>query len=261
MDCILLKQYVFSKCLNIFIGTLFFGHTNERKSVADPGFDVQRLTQHFIYNNKALASNSMFAMFNVFNITSWLTIGIFAIFMISVMTLYGEKFNFSMLVWSMTSIGQAYSAQSFDIRLFNKNLKLSKYLLIFSISFFGGFFYWYFTGILLSFLAVPSKDPPMRSLDDLLTKTDFKLHVGENWFQATTINKWANQNQRNMEAYKKFVVPNFVTIGLEDMAKLISQDENPNQALILDAKEFDQLGQYFCSTFTLYYSTLYFLFL
>ena len=210
--------------------------------VTDPGFGIQTLSKHFIYNKSTMGSGSLLVMFEVFNGISWLTIFASVAVMTFLSILFYNSQNFEALIWSFSTIAKALFAQSFDTTNMKKELKNSKHFLIFSTSFFGGFIFWYYTGILTSFLAVPSKESPIKSLDDLLDKTDFKLHLGQNWASGTQVHQWAKKDKKNEEAYNKFVIPNFVTVSTKEIVKFISQDTSPNQALILSAWEFDLLG-------------------
>ena len=203
--------------------------------VADPGFGIQTLSKHFIYNKSTMGSGSLLVMFEVFNEISWLTIFVSVAVMTVITILFYNKLNFETLIWSFSTIAKALSAQSFDTINMKKELQVSKHFLVFFISLFGGFIFWYYTGILISFLAVPSKESPIKSLDDLLSQTDFKLHLGQNWASGSQVYRWAKKHKKNEEAYNKFVVPNFVTVSTQEIVKFISEDTSPNQALILNA--------------------------
>ena len=215
--------------------------------MVDPGYGIDREILHFIYNKNAKSSNSIWAMFQVFNNTSWIIIGLSGFVMALIAFVFGKDRNFQTLLWSFCTIGKAFCGQSFDIDILKQKQIGSKYLLIFSISLIGVFIYWYFTGLLISFLTVPSQETPLRILDDLLTKTDFRILVKESWASTSFIQKWAKNDSRKFETYQKFVAAHFIDSQLKmsstEVAKMISEDPDPNQVMLYPGSVFDQLGK------------------
>ena len=209
--------------------------------VTDPGFGM-RITRHnTVYSRRALGSQkSWFAMFEVFNTLSWVTVGITYGFLTVIVVSFCQNFSISTLGWSFITIGKTYFGNPFDTEKLNKNLKNSKYFIIFSITIMGTMIYWHFTGLLISLLAVPSATFPLKSLNELSSKQKFKLISGKSWSAASTLLEWSGNNAKTKSAYENFVVPNyFITLKeLQGAAQRISQEKDPNQALLLSLTDF-----------------------
>ena len=75
----------------------------------------------------------------------------------------------------------------------------------------GTFMFWCFTGILTSLIAVQIKEPPLKSLNDLHTKSsNFKLLAFGGGATHATILRWANLSGRNYQSYENFIEPHLI---------------------------------------------------
>ena len=227
--------------------------------MADAGFGLKMSHNHFFFDrNKAMKSSSYFAILQVFTDITWLVMGsTFATLCLSFL-LFGKNTNFEMLISSFGALGKAFCAQSFDdSNSWNKNLKISKYILIFSVSLLGGFIYWYFTGLLVSFLTAPTSQPPITALNDLLAMSEFKLYIVKDWTQVTLVREWADRDPLNQQAYRSFVAPYIMNSSkdIHEVSKSMIYESDPNQAIMMSLDDFRKYCKYWpASCYTLYYS-------
>ena len=130
--------------------------TKERISVVDPGFAISKTETFYFFSKKAIVSTSWYAMLTVFDSGSWLLIALsFTILSMILTASFGiQNFNFQSFAWSFALLTKAYFGASLDTDFIFKMTKgkHSKYFMIWSISFLGGFNFWYFTGVLISLL-------------------------------------------------------------------------------------------------------------
>jgi hypothetical protein len=91
----------------------------------------------------------------------------------------------------------------------------------------GAFMFWCFTGILTSLIAIQIKEPPLKTLDDLNSKSNFKILLTKgSTFQR--VEEWANKNPENWKSFKRSIIslPTITKKHFQEAAK------NPNVALI-----------------------------
>ena len=147
---------------------------------------MRRDKPYFIYSQKSATSSksAWYAMFEVFSSESWLAITSFYVLLILIAMPFETNFSLYDFSWALISIGKAFFGKSLDTRIFKENLKFSKYLLIFNITLTGSLIFLHFTGLLISFLAAPTTSFPIKSLNDLLSKNEFRL-IFWSWRKAT----------------------------------------------------------------------------
>ena len=91
----------------------------------------------------------------------------------------------------------------------------------------GAFMFWCFTGILTSLIAIQIKEPSLKTLDDLNSKSNFKILLTKgSTFQR--VEEWANKKPENWKSFERSI------ISLSTITKIHYQEaaKNPNVALI-----------------------------
>ena len=93
----------------------------------------------------------------------------------------------------------------------------------------GTFMFWCFTGILTSLIAIQIEEPPLKTLDDLNSKSNFKIWLTKgSTFQR--VEEWANQTQKpeNRKSFERSIIslPAITKKHYQEVAK------NPYVALI-----------------------------
>ena len=90
----------------------------------------------------------------------------------------------------------------------------------------GTFMFWCFTGILTSLIAIQIEEPPLKSLNDLPSKSNFKLLTYGGGSTDKKMIKWAEETEnlksyeRSIKAISGFTKEHFV------------EAKNPNVAII-----------------------------
>ena len=89
--------------------------------------------------------------------------------------------------------------------------------------------FWCFTGILTSLIAIQIEEPPLKTLDDLNSKSNFKIWLTKgSTFQR--VEEWANQTQKpeNRKSFERSIIslPTITKKHYQEVAK------NPNVAVI-----------------------------
>ena len=67
--------------------------------------------------------------------------------------------------------------------------------------------FWCFTGVLTSIIVVLIEETPLKSLNDLHSKLNFKLYHYGGASDGTLLLKWANKSVGNMKSYEEFIKP------------------------------------------------------
>ena len=109
----------------------------------------------------------------------------------------------------------------------DKNHVKSKSILILCLSMNGAFMFWCFTGILTSLIAIQIEEPPLKTLDDLNSKSNFKILLTKgSTFQR--VEEWANKKPENWKSFERSIIslPTITKKHYQEAAK------NPNVALI-----------------------------
>ena len=185
-----IRQIIDKEIDMIAIGTMT--QNLDRISVCTPGFGLAKAKRYFYFSRKAYEITSPWAIFEVFNGNSWTFIGLTFVFMVVILS------SGSNIIKSFASVMKAFVGDSFNQDLFlQNNFKRSKSIQIFVISLFGSFIFWCFTGILISLLAVPVQQAPLKSYDDILTKSkNFKLVTVAHGSTDTALKNWIGNDPR-----------------------------------------------------------------
>ena len=216
----------------------------ERLQVVDAGFGFDQTRIEFFFSRTSSESISWWAWITVFEAKSWILIGIsFVVLSLILSVSFERKMNLRSFTWSIVAVTKAYLAQSVDTN-FMKKQKPSKHLMIWSISFLGGFLFWYFIGVLISLMTVPSKIQSIESLDDLHKMKNFKLATYGNGFIATYTDNWAKKNKKNEDIHRKFIAPYVLqSIDHETMNEAIKrllENNSPQEAFLTTTSLFDR---------------------
>ena len=104
----------------------------------------------------------------------------------------------------------------------------SKSILILCLSMNGTFMFWCFTGILTSLIAIQIEEPPLKSLNDLQSKSNFKLLTFGGGSTDKRMKKWAEETE-NLKSYERSIeaISGFTKEHFEEA-------KNPNVAIILE---------------------------
>ena len=135
-------------------------------------------------------------------------------------------------------------AYSYKVKTFfyliiqTKTHVMSKSILVLCLSMIGTFMFWCFTGVLTSLIAIQIEDPPLQSLDDINSMTDLKLILNGNGSTHSNVFEWANQDERNMMSYKKFIEP-YRLMGFTRTS--FKEAKHPNVAIMLEDFSINQL--------------------
>ena len=92
----------------------------------------------------------------------------------------------------------------------------------------GTFMFWCFTGILTSLIAIQIEEPPLKSLNDLQSKSNFKLLTFGGGSTDKRMRKWAEETE-NLKSYERSInaISGFTKEHFEEA-------KNPNVAIILE---------------------------
>ena len=92
----------------------------------------------------------------------------------------------------------------------------------------GTFMFWCFTGILTSLIAIQIEEPPLKSLNDLPSKSNFKLLTYGGGSTDKKMIKWAEETE-NLKSYERSIkaISGFTEEHFEEA-------KNPNVAIILE---------------------------
>ena len=92
----------------------------------------------------------------------------------------------------------------------------------------GTFMFWCFTGILTSLIAIQIEEPPLKSLNDLPSKSNVKLLTVGRGSTDTRMIKWAEKTE-NLKSYERSIkaISGFSKEHFEEA-------KNPNVAIILE---------------------------
>ena len=92
----------------------------------------------------------------------------------------------------------------------------------------GTFMFWCFTGILTSLIAIQIEEPPLKSLNDLQSKSNFKLLTFGGGSTDKRLKKWAEETE-NLKSYERSIkaISGFTKEHFEEA-------KNPNVAIILE---------------------------
>ena len=215
------------------------------------GFRI--MTFYFFFNKSATESTSWWRIFTVFNPFSWMVILLSFIFLATVLTSF-SSFDAKSFCWSIAALSKAFLAHEISLDCLMTKSKKSKYVLIVTISFLGGFVYWYFTGVLISLLTVPTQKPLLTSLDDLLHKHNFKLTAYSGGISESFIINWATKSSKNMEVYRKFIKPNLKWGNAEvvEELKTLGKNGNQNEAFLLNENTFEDAASRSKHTFVIF---------
>ena len=88
--------------------------------------------------------------------------------------------------------------------------------------------FWCFTGILTSLIAIQIEEPPLKSLNDLQSKSNFKLLTFGGGSTDKRLKKWAEETE-NLKSYERSIkaISGFTKEHFEEA-------KNPNVAIILE---------------------------
>ena len=92
----------------------------------------------------------------------------------------------------------------------------------------GTFMFWCFTGILTSLIAIQIEEPPLKSLNDLPSKSNFKLLLYGGGSTDKKMIKWAEETE-NLKSYERSIK---ATSGFTK--EHFEEAKNPNVAIILE---------------------------
>ena len=92
----------------------------------------------------------------------------------------------------------------------------------------GTFMFWCFTGILTSLIAIQIEEPPLKSLNDLQSKSNFKLLTYGGGSTDKRIIKWSQETD-NLKSYERSIMA-FSGFTKEHF----EEAKNPNVAIILE---------------------------
>lgn len=128
----------------------------------------------------------------------------------------------SNFVTSFAAVAKAIVSEGLDEDAFMvTDFKLTKHLQLITLSLFGGFLFWFYTGVLISTLTVPSTETPLKNLGDLPSLGgNFKLVVHANSITESFVRNWANESPRNKKAHDEKVV------YVQSMAEYIKEQKN-----------------------------------
>ena len=94
----------------------------------------------------------------------------------------------------------------------------------------GTFMFWCFTGILTSLIAIQIEEPPLKSLNDLQSKSNFKLFIFGGGTTDKRIIKWAQETD-NLKSYERSIK---AISGFTFEEEHFEEAKNPNVAIILE---------------------------
>lgn len=193
----------------IDVATLKATLTNERLQFVQPGYVINKEFIVAVYNKQLvkglLAWNSILTAFH--ELVYLLMAAI--MFMLSFLLSYEMNRCFPRKFFmAMMSSTKSLFSQSFDEDQFNfAQHKWSKRLQVFSISLLGAFLFWCFSGVLTSLLAIPSSNVPLKSLDDLNSRSDLKIIVKKSsGFILSYIYKWSRSNVQSQKVLNERII-------------------------------------------------------
>ncbi len=196
----------------------------ERLKVVDAGFAFQSSGYKLLYKKDQYDSFSLFVMLQTFSTSTWVALALVEIILVISLTCLskeGESFD-KMLLKSVVAATKAIMGQSFDHKIFMGKYNATKMMLLFNMSLFSGFFFWCFSGVLISKLTVQKTIAPIHSLEGFKLDHPFKLMIQKSSSTHSMALAWANKSEENFAAFQYKVIFG----NNEDMAQALRTDNN-----------------------------------
>lgn len=183
-------------------------HNNERKDVLHPGFGVQQKVSMIYSKKRSEASRSLgvFQCFEAHTLGLILLMHVWYILALWISKPYSKINTWQFLV-SILIVGKAALGQSFDKQSMGPVFNRTSTIQISFLSAFGAFIFWSYTGILTSLVIVQQDQVPLKSLDELKTKSSYALFSIMGGSTQGDILQWVNNSSHKMNLYTKFIEP------------------------------------------------------
>ena len=187
---------------------LDFTKLPERLEVADGGYGIFKSTPKLFYKVSYYESNQWYGILKTFSVESWIVIGstnlVFILVVISVNRMSGKD----MKVSSIGAVFRAFLGSSFDSESLAGKFKMTKVMLIFTMSLSSGLLFWNFCGIFTSSLAVQKSSAPFKSLEEMTqSSNNIKVAISSSGEIFSFLQEWKEMSDRNWKAYHNKIVP------------------------------------------------------
>ena len=226
-------------------------HNEARINATQPGISLFNVRNTIISTN--IEHQTWYTILQVYEMELWILFTFTTLFMVLLLTLSSA----AQITWQnffMANIAavKAICAQSFDQNFFtkvnnttyfrvqldkplkfifpylkDKNHVKSNSILILCLSMNGTFMFWCFTGILTSLIAIQIEEPPLKTLNDLHSKSNFKLMTYGGGITEKRMMKWAEETE-NLKSFERSIK------AISFTKEHFEEAKNPNVAIILE---------------------------
>ena len=188
---------------------LDFTKLPERLEVGDGGYGIFKGTKKLFYKVSYFESNQWYGILKTFSVESWIVIGstnlVFILVVITVNRMSGGQ---DMKMSSIGAVFRAFLGSSFDSGVLASQFKMTKVMLIFTMSLSSGLLFWNFCGIITSNLTVQKSGAPFKSLEEMAqSSSNVKVAIPSNGAMFSFFQGWIKLSDRNWKAYHTTIVP------------------------------------------------------
>ncbi len=198
----------------------------ERVLATDPGYAIRDSQLKMYYQKKHYKSFSWSAMFETFSASTWIAIG--GMNLTFLVTLFFTSLDRSQatlktIIDCFDAILKSIMSESFDAEHLIPHFKRTKFIFLFNLSLTNGFFFWCFSGILISNLTVQQPRIPINSLEALKHDSDgLKLVVFKGSATHSFVSFWADQSDENRQTFQQKIM----AISRSNTKETLNSDQN-----------------------------------